>query len=478
VQDVPDAPAAPVRTGTFTGGQLTLSYAAPQANNSPLTRFRLTGMGSAGGSYSKDCGLTTVCTLTDLDPEQTFRFSVVATNGIGDSAPSASSESYSADFVPAPPTGVTVTPNPNTPGAIDVRWNAVPKPDRGSAVLPTNGYVVEYTGGASGTQVASGTSTTILGPATSTSYEVRVYARNRAQVSSEADWARSGPAAGTSAVPPVIAAPSPVLAPDGSGINVTWTPGTQNGGAELAYELWRGDRADGGSCAAGSVKLYAGKNEFTFKDVPPGDGTTYTYSVRASNGVFCSSAGAGVTSLKKPGAVTGAVSLQHQGNTGDFDAEVESRLVVDTGTADVFEYRVRTEGGVERTGTLETRTIPTTTYGQKAAIDFRGCRVGGGNRLCGDWSGGVSLTPVATRANVTVCNVGQDLQVREPVNDKLKPILQVTYFGLLYPLGKTTDEENRPYTATGEVPDGAFAVEVKATVNDIQDPGAGRASCS
>ncbi|BDZ51026.1 hypothetical protein GCM10025867_32670 [Frondihabitans sucicola] len=111
VEDVPDAPAAPIRSGTFVGGQLTLAYQAPVANNSPITSYRLTGT-SAGGTYSKNCGTSTLCTLTDLDPGAQYRFSVQAINAIGTSAASPQSIPYSADFVPAAPTGVTLTPRP------------------------------------------------------------------------------------------------------------------------------------------------------------------------------------------------------------------------------------------------------------------------------------------------------------------------------------------------------------------------------
>ncbi|MBK0297237.1 hypothetical protein IAE22_35950, partial [Bacillus sp. S34] len=41
VQDVPDAPGAPSRTGSYEGGQATLTWSTPQANNSPITGYRL-----------------------------------------------------------------------------------------------------------------------------------------------------------------------------------------------------------------------------------------------------------------------------------------------------------------------------------------------------------------------------------------------------------------------------------------------------
>ncbi len=175
VQDVPDAPGAPTRTGSYDGGQVTLTWATPQANNSPITGYRVTGT----NGVSKDCGTATVCQVKGLDPKASYRFSVVATNSVGDSEPSAQSVPMSADYVPAPPTGITVKPNQDTPNQLDVNWNAVPAPNNGSAV---DNYVVTISGPGISTTKSTGTSTsTSFGGAQSgAQYTVTVSARNGA----------------------------------------------------------------------------------------------------------------------------------------------------------------------------------------------------------------------------------------------------------------------------------------------------------
>ncbi len=159
VQDVPDAPGAPTRTGSYQGGQATLTWSSPQANNSPITGYRLQGT----GGMSKDCGTATVCTITGLDPKGSYQFSVTATNAVGESKPSPNSAPVSADFVPAPPKTITVTPSTSTPNQLDVAWSAVPAPNGGT---PVDSYVVSIDG--------PGLSTTRnVGTATNTSFTGR-----------------------------------------------------------------------------------------------------------------------------------------------------------------------------------------------------------------------------------------------------------------------------------------------------------------
>jgi hypothetical protein len=448
VQDVPDAPAAPVRTGTFTGGQLTLSYAAPQANNSPLTRFRLTGTGSAGGSYSKDCGLTTVCTLTDLDPEQTFRFSVVATNGIGDSAPSASSESYSADFVPAPPTGVTVTPSTTTPNELVVRWDAVPKPARGTSVLAAGGYVVEVSGtNAPGPQTVSSTTATFTGVPGS-QYSVRVYAKNRAQVSSEADWARSAAAPGTA-----VGTPGPFSATATAiknQVTVTWTASDAAGGTGVTYSVFRQSGTGSGAqgCSASGTPIASGITGTTVGDTPRDDGT-YTYVVVSRNGLFCTSASAASESVTPPGQASASVAVEQFGNEGLYKARVTS--VSAEGSPNLFQYRI----GSGRWQDVDAGDFIESDAGDGVTmtLTFQACRVGATRNECGPQSDAVEATPVDTRATPTFCQVGEPLQA---------DVAGLVSVDVRYRVLTGWNEPvNVKPGALGEVPPGALAVQLK-----------------
>ncbi|TWX40486.1 tandem-95 repeat protein [Frigoribacterium sp. ACAM 257] len=467
VQDVPDAPAAPVRTGTFTGGQLTLSYAAPQANNSPLTRFRLTGTGSAGGSYSKDCGLSTVCTLTDLDPEQTFRFTVVATNALGDSAPSAASPSYSADFVPAPPTGVTVRPSSTTPGALDVSWEPVPKPARGTSVLSAGGYVVEVNGSVA--QTVSGLSTTLTGLSAGSVYSVTVYARNRAQVSSEADWARSAGRTETAFGYPSGTGPSAAAQSNGS-IQVSWTkPQDLAGDGSISYQVFRYDGTPStAQCGRSGTPFTPAEGVLSITDTTAARGGNYVYVVNASNRSGLCSASATSSIGAAPGTVDAALTMSQQGNQVDVQVE---RLRESTGASGVSYQRLSDGDWVPVSeGTFITGVRFGTQYGSPVDVSFRACRAAS----CSDQVTTVrSDRPLQLEAKIRSCVVSSsDAQSRldyvPPANAGVKDT-DVSYkVEYERPAPSILDPNRYAWASAADdqfvVPDDARAARIKATV--------------
>jgi hypothetical protein len=393
VQDVPNAPNAPVRTGTFTGGQLTLSYTAPAANNSPLTGYRLTGLGSAGGSYTKDCGLATVCTLTDLDPEQTFRFSVTAVNGIGESADSASSEPYSADYVPAAPTGVTLSPSRSTPLALDLSWNAVPRPVPGTSVRK---YVVEMTGpNAPPTFQTSEPGRQITGLVAGASYTATVHAENAAMVTGSADWART-----VSSVVEAVGTPAGVqvtatVADGGNGWVALAFPDTNVGAKDkVSYSFGRANGNVGAPVCSPTQK----PNTVTLTDGvdrTAQDGQTYTYFVYASNSLFCTASASGaIQSLKNPGQASATVSVERHGLEDDYDVRVTN--LASSGDVPVGKYEARVGTGAWRdveAGDFLTSRADSSVYGRNLSISIRACRDDSDN-YCGDAST-VSAVPVS-----------------------------------------------------------------------------------
>jgi len=409
VQDVPNAPNAPVRTGTFTGGQLTLSYTAPAANNSPLTGYRLTGLGSAGGSYTKDCGLATVCTLTDLDPEQTFRFSVTAVNGIGESAASASSEPYSADYVPAAPTGVKAVPTANA-GELQLSWNPVPKPSPGTAVV---GYTIEMTGeNAPARRDTVSTSTVVGGLTPGQQYTFRVFARNSAQVSSDADWARSDLAQASAFGPPGQTAPSAVVQADGT-IRVSWSPASAAGSAPVTYSLWRSEGTSTGTdCSASRTKIASSASSPT-DDKTAENGKRYTYFVQADNTVFCSASPTSVSSL--PGKARGTVTIENNNNRDQFDVRV-TNLGVD-GDADGVFYQAKFADKDWTTPSADgfvTSLADSSVYGRNASVILRACRASSCSNLTSDAS--QRVTPVQTVGTVDSCQPAGRLATTDPRN--------------------------------------------------------------
>lgn len=455
VQDVPNAPNAPVRSGTFTGGQLALSYTAPAANNSPLTGYRLTGTGSAGGSYSRDCGLATVCTLTDLDPEQTFRFSVTAVNGIGESAASASSAPYSADYVPAAPTGVRVVPT-STAGELQISWNAVPKPSPGTAVV---GYTVEGTGqNAPARRDTTSTSTVVGGLVPGQPYTFRVFARNAAQVTSDTDWARSDAAQASAFGPPGQTAPNAVVQADGS-IRVSWSDASPAGSAPVTYSLWRSEGNVGGTDCSPSRSRLSSNASSPSDDKTAENGKRYTYFVYADNSVFCSASATSVSSL--PGRARGTVTVANSGQDR-FDVRVTDLSVEGDADGVFFQAKFGDKDWVTPSADgYVTSLADSSVYGRNASVVIRACRATSCSNQNSEASAGV--TPLQTVGEITSCQPAGRLTTNDPRNAGGNTS---TTFEIQYnvPILGITSWRNASSDDPTAVPADAEQVRIKATV--------------
>src|SRR5690606_31945312 len=113
-------------------------------------------------------------------------------------------------------------------GSIAVTWNAVPAPAGGSAIV---GYTIRITGPGVdlaptvGPDATSFTYSNASGALkANTQYTITVYARNSAQVQSEAAWVRSASAVVTTVGPPsqVAGGVSAAVVNSQGHIRVTW----------------------------------------------------------------------------------------------------------------------------------------------------------------------------------------------------------------------------------------------------------------
>jgi len=334
VQDVPDAPGAPTRTGSYQGGQATLTWSTPQANNSPITGYRLVGT----GGVAKDCGTATVCTVTGLDPAGSYRFSVVATNAIGDSKASGQSAPISADFVPAAPKGLGVAPSRTTPNQLDVTWNPVATPNNGTAV---DNYVVtiEGPGLSASRNVGTATSTSFTGAQSAAQYTVTVSARNGADRNDTVVQWNAASATGTAVGVP--GKPTNVSAnvganDDGTGrsvVTVTWGGADAAGGPSTRYAVFQSGNVDcnnppGGSLGSSSPTTVTGVG-----------GGRQTFAVTVSNGFFCTVQYADATAYQRPdGTDAPTVSLTSNSTS-------QPNAVVTAPRTQVDHYLLETGGG-------------------------------------------------------------------------------------------------------------------------------------
>jgi len=479
VQDVPDAPAKPVRqAGSFGNDTLTVRIAAPQPNNAPITNYRVV---SATGNYSFDCGTALICALPGLKIGEPYRLQVIATNAVGDSAASAASDPYTVDYLPAAPV-VTATPAgadvAPTGGAVTVSWQPVPDPQPGTKIT---GYSVEFNGQTRDVSRTT-TTTTFSGLPTATEFAVRVYARNSAQVTSAADWIRSAEKKVTTVGLPTAPqqTPSASSGTDGT-ITVTWGAFGANGGSEPKYSVRRtlsGSPAPTSCVSPTETGVASG-----WTDSGLDDGTSYTYYVYADNGRYCSVASTGPAESKlPPGQAVGTAALV--GHDGQKD--IQASALSASGTAKRFEYRIN--GGswapVE-SGQWLTSAANTAAYGSPQTVTFRACRDDSAD-YCGPESSGATLTPINARSEILSCTPASgdnpgSVALRTPSAGGPQAVTYQASFQEPGLLGLPVWGDYADYTDGAPVPSTTTGVRIKTTAtaggDSWEDPVALEAQC-
>jgi len=253
----PVAPAAPTGVVATAGdGQAVLTWTPV----SGATGYRVFENGTSVATVTSASD-----TVADLTDGTTYNFTVAATNGGGSSAQSGAVTATPEPPVPAVPTGVVATAGD---GQVAVSWGAV----SGAA-----GYVVYVNGSPLGTFLA--TSDTVNGLTDGTTYSFTVAATNGGGSSAQsgAVWATPEP--------PVPAVPTGLVATPGDGqVGLNWTAVTGATGYTVS--------ANG--TPAGTVT--------SASDTVTGltDGTTYRFTVAATNGGGSSAQSGAVTATPEP----------------------------------------------------------------------------------------------------------------------------------------------------------------------------------
>ncbi|KGN31179.1 fibronectin-binding protein [Knoellia sinensis KCTC 19936] len=265
------------------GGQARVSWVAPAYDGGvTISNYKVRWTGGSSGTL--DCS-SSPCTITGLTNGKDYTFTVVATNGVGDSPPSAPSGVVRPDTKPEATIGVRMVSRGD--GTLNVAWS--PAPNKGSAITKYIVRLVPTGGGSARTVQAAGgaTSATASGLDNNTPYSVAVQAWN------EAGAGPFGPAvqmqsAGT---PPAVtgingATRGPGAGFDSESITVSWNQQTNPNGPPLKhYTVYR--NVDGGGWTQiGRV----GAQTRTLADTIPYDGRRYGYTVTATNGADLESA--------------------------------------------------------------------------------------------------------------------------------------------------------------------------------------------
>ena len=364
---VPDAPT--IGTATRGNGEATITFSAPGFNGgSAITSYTVT---SSPGGFTGTGG-TSPIVVTGLTNGTTYTFTVTATNSLGTSAASATSNSVVPATTPGAPTIGTATAGN---GEATITFSA-PGSNGGSAI--TSYTVTSSPGGFTGT---GGTSPiTVTGLTNGTTYTFTVTATNAVGTGSASS--------ATGAVIPasVPGAPTNVAgeAADSSAI-VSWSAPASNGGSAItSYTV---------TSSPGGFTATSGTTTATVTGLT--NGVTYTFTVTATNAIgtgVSSGSSSGVTPANVPGAPTNLAPT-----VGDSSVDLSWSAPVSNGgsalTDYVIEYKLTTGGtwAVFADGVNTTPSVTVTGLANDNSYDFR---VYAKNAIgTGVASGEVSATP-------------------------------------------------------------------------------------
>lgn len=294
VQGRPEAPSTPTVTEIMSE-TVVLSWSPPVNNGSPITGYTV----SSSRGTTHDCQ-TTTCTISGLQNDVEYTFTVVATNAVGDSDPSPASAVARPDERPDPPAAPTLAFGD---GSLTVTWANQAYSDRSPITsvnleispAPASG-AVQVTG-------LSGTQYVWSGLANGTAYQVRVQAVNRAPEPSDwGSYSASEIPAAPPAVPAVPTTGSPVIVGSQVQLPVSWTAPANNGDAISAYTL----SVLRGGAVTNTISV-PGTQTTQQVTVDPSE-TSYTFTVAATNKAGTSGtspASAPRRAVLAPGTVTG-----------------------------------------------------------------------------------------------------------------------------------------------------------------------------
>lgn len=256
-------PSAPTGVTAQRGnGSATVSWTPGPDGGDPITGYTITSNPVTAPVTAS--GSATSVAFPGLTNGTSYTFTVVATNGAGNSPASAPSAPVVPATVPAAPTNVTATASD---ASATVSWTA----STADGGTPITGYkVTSSPDGKTATVGADATQAVVTDLTNDTAYTFTVVALN--------DVGESVPSEPSAAVTPktVMLAPTNVVATRGDGTaTVTWTPASANGGTPITGYVVT-SAPDGKTAEVGPTDTTATVTGLS-------NGTSYTFTVAAVN---------------------------------------------------------------------------------------------------------------------------------------------------------------------------------------------------
>jgi len=293
-------PGAPTITNAASGnGQITLTWTAPSSDGgSAITSYQYsTDNGAAWTTVPGSGASTTSYTITGLANGTAYNCTVRAVNAAGN-GPAATSVSVTPSTTPSAPTGLSLTA-----GAGQVTVSFSPPSSNGGSTI--SGYTVTVSPAASGgsTFPAASSPIIITGLTSGTVYTFSVTATN---------IAGTGPAAMTSGSPfSAPSAPQNVAVTAGDGqATVTFSPPSSNGGSPITDYTVTVTPAGGGA----QITEPGTASPITVTGLT--NGTSYTFTVTATNNAGTSSASPAVSATPYALPLSPSVSTVDLNNNG------------------------------------------------------------------------------------------------------------------------------------------------------------------
>ncbi|MFP3714544.1 Ig-like domain-containing protein [Puerhibacterium sp. TATVAM-FAB25] len=331
----PEAPPAPevaeVRSET-----VVLTWDPPVDNGSPVTGYTVRG----DDGRTQQCAATT-CTVTGLTNDVTYRFTVTATNDVGESDPSPASAEARPDERPDPPAPPALEFGDRS---LTITWTNRTYTDRSPIECVNLEISPAPRDGALQKTCLTGGSTTWTGLENGTAYRVRAQAVNAAPEPSDwGDYSAQEVPAGVPGTPgkPAVRATNSAL---GGEVAVSWSPVADNGAAvRYVVAAYRGSSRVAEQTVSGTSAAFRGL------DVT----SSYVFTVTARN-----KAGDSPASPRSDALVPSGTPAVPQGVRAEIvsgDSSGKARVTWTPLAGDDFRgpdgyYQVRREGGAWTTG--------------------------------------------------------------------------------------------------------------------------------
>ncbi|MFC4430592.1 Ig-like domain-containing protein [Citricoccus alkalitolerans] len=354
VKGAPGAPGVP-RIEGVEDGEVSLSWAAPTDNGAPITGYTVTDT-TTGATQA--CSAT-ACTITGLANAVEHRFSVTATNEVGESEASGPSAPAVPDVRPEMPAAPTLVAGD---GVVDLTW-AAPE-NRGSAITSYRVQVSPALSGSATRTTGAGTSLRWDGLGNGVPYRFRLQAVNQAEEPSQwSAWSTDAVPAGKPFAPGTPSAVKDESVVHGGVVRVAWSAADDNGAALEGYTV----RAHAGGSVVDTRRVGPGTTSLDWSGLDKSTG--YSFSVMASNGEGDSPASgpsASVTPYGQPGPISG---LTTSATGADRKLSISFSGAASNGSPVSYEYSLG--GGWASLGSSTSGTITVPANGTSYPLTVR-----------------------------------------------------------------------------------------------------------